>query len=164
MAGHDDHHGAVLDVLCTLTPTLALAYEEKTGADDIGSGEGITVQEATAAITVGVNLGYNAIYTMRAVQIQQYRWGQRTDGTTGWQALTMNEALGELDRRYPPQPDEYVRVMWLTWYGGQVNYVAVNGQTLVGPQADDAALYAEFNQPAQPKLPGYVRAAYHLDS
>ncbi|MFN8474924.1 MAG: NosD domain-containing protein [Anaerolineae bacterium] len=147
----------------TLTPTLALAYEEKTGVQDIGGDQGIVVQDSTSTTSVGFNLSYNSIFTTRGVQIQQYRYVKGSDGKMAWKALTMNQSLGELDRRYGNQADVYIRTLWLTYYGGQVNYVAVNGQTLVGPKADDAALYARFSQPSQPKLPGYVQAAYHLN-
>ncbi|MFN8482269.1 MAG: Ig-like domain-containing protein [Anaerolineae bacterium] len=147
----------------TLTPTLALAYEELTGVADVGGEQGVVVQDSTATTTVGFNLSYNSLFTTRCVQIQQYHYAKGSDGKLAWKALTMNQALGELDRRYGNQADVYIRTLWLTWYGGQVNYVAVNGQTLVGPQADDAALYTRFSQPSQPKLPGYVQAAYHLN-
>ncbi len=159
----------------TLTPTLALAYEEVTGRTDMGGGQGVTFQDSPSTspttTAIGVNLTSNSLYTVRAVQIQQYHYAKGSDGKLAWKALSMNQALGELDRRYANQTDVYIRTLWLTWYGGQVNYIKVNGQlitgpngeTLIGAKADDAALYARFSQPSQPKLPGYVQAAYHLN-
>ncbi|MFN8475367.1 MAG: Ig-like domain-containing protein [Anaerolineae bacterium] len=160
----------------TLTPTLALAYEEVTGRTDIGGEQGVTFQDSPSTspttTAIGVNLTSNSLFTVRAVQIQQYHYVKGSDGKLAWKSLTMNQALGELDRRYANQTDVYIRTLWLTWYGGQVNYIMVNGQVIVGPngetligtKADDAALYARFSQPSQPKLPGYVQAAYHLDA
>ncbi len=153
-----------------LTPTLVVAYQETAGSLSIeaGANQGVTIQDSADNLSLDVALSYSALATVRQVQVQMYQHSQATPGQPAWRALTMNGALGELDRRYQTfgtdkSAERYIKALFLTWYAGLVEFIAVNGKPLVQPQADDTAIFNQLNRPAQNDLPGYVAAAYALD-
>ncbi len=140
------------------TPMLVIGYEETTGALGLGQTDGVSISDND----ITVDLSKNTLATLRQVQINQY---QHDSG--GWSAFSMNEAITELDSRYPNQADQRVKetidALYLTYYGGMVNYVAVNGTTVVGTTANDQAFADLTDQPQETTLPGYVNATYQID-
>jgi len=149
----------------TLTPTLVMGYQEDNGA--LGLADGGAGYSVSSSGALQFNLAHNALLTVRQVQLHEYHIGKGADGQPMWAALTMNEALAEVGRRYTPEEQtrfaHYIKLLFLAWYGGQASFVAVNGQGLVGSTADDQAIFDLLNHPQQKKLPGYVISAYRLN-
>ncbi|MFN8485917.1 MAG: FG-GAP-like repeat-containing protein [Anaerolineae bacterium] len=153
-----------------LTPTLVVAYQETAGSLSLeaGANGGVTITDSADSLGLDVALSYNALAAVRQVQVQMYGHTAAPAGGPAWRALTMNGALGELDRRYQAfgtdkSAERYIKALFLTWYAGLVKFVAVNGKPLVQAQADDATIFDQLNRPAQNDLPGYAAAAYALD-
>ncbi|MFN8474386.1 MAG: Ig-like domain-containing protein [Anaerolineae bacterium] len=153
-----------------LTPTLVVAYQETAGSLSIEAGpnQGVTIQDSPDSLSLDMALSYNALTTVRQVQVQMYQHSQAAAGQPAWRALTMNQALGELDRRYQAfdaekSAERYIKALFLTWYAGLVKFVDVNGKPLVQDQADDTTIFNQLSRPAQNNLPGYVVASYALD-
>ncbi|MCP4212937.1 MAG: hypothetical protein GY764_15875 [Halieaceae bacterium] len=140
-------------------PILALAYEGIIGTLSLE-------QEGSVAVngnTVSIDLAGNSLAKLRQVQISQYEWSGGS-----WSALSMADALSDLDNRYPAQAGAAswrdFRYLYLSYYGALSNYIEKDGVTLVGQQADDQAVFDWLSQPSQNSLPGFVQTAYKLDS
>jgi hypothetical protein len=134
------------------TPLLLSAYQSTSGALDLGA---MSVQ--TSSLTA--DLGSIVLATVRQVRLGVYRavGGQ-------WQALSLTDALAELERRYSGNALTTARALFLAYYAGQARFVAVDGQPLAQPTLDPQALDTLLNQPDQRTLPTYLEAIYQLDA
>lgn len=142
----------------TRKPLLVMGYQETAGTLGL---------EATDSVSISGNsltfdLSGNTLATVRQVQLTEYQYvaGQ-------WKAMSMNETVSELQTRYASQAGQRfegtLAQVYLTYYGGMTNYVAVNGASIVGDTPTEQALVDLTDQPTQTTLPGFVNATYQLD-
>ncbi len=155
-----------------LTPTLALAYQETSGGKDLLN---MTKQDAGVVLALSASLSNVPMATMHQTQLTTYACATGSDGQSGWQALPLaspsdqpyQSALGELSRRYPSQATQryfsMVQQLFMVYYFGRSNIVAINGQPAIVAAASEAGFgwLIDFETYT---MPDYVRKVYDLDS
>ncbi len=174
---NDNYTTCSISTTLSMTPTLALAYQE-TNRNLEATSLLVTISNGDPSVTSAASIGFSfplgntPATVMRRVQLGQYTCAADTNsGQARWQALDLTQVQAEMARRYPDNGQDQYRglamLLFSSYYTGRSRVMSIDGQLLpyAGMDADPAA-FQDFNRPADgaTTMPQYVRLAYQLDS
>ncbi|MCP4167502.1 MAG: hypothetical protein GY759_16655 [Chloroflexi bacterium] len=170
----DNFIDCTINTTAQYTPTLAMAYEESSAFMDITDPHMIITNDdadvqTSAPVQFQAPLGDAPIMVIRHAQLNSYACVQDNEGSASWEALSIGQALAEVDRRYADDVGEsymgMVQNLFTVYDSGQSNIISLNG-VLINDVADTASSDA-FNRYIDDEtttMPDYVRKVYDLDS
>jgi hypothetical protein len=167
-----DYIDCSVDTTGQLTPTLALAYQEISGGKDLLA---MIERDTGVILALSASLSEVPMATMHQTQLTTYACEADGASQAEWDALPLvapkeqayRSALGEISRRYPSQAQErwmsMVQQLFMNYYFGRTNLVAINGQPVNVAPASEAG-FSWLVDYDTASMPDYVRKVYELDA